>query len=67
MVWDAISPEPVSSSALYLDDAVQAVEQALTAEIPDWSIFHIQSPVHNARYLTTAARQALGYSPAHQN
>ncbi len=46
------SSEP-SPSALYIDDAVQAVEKALTAELSGWlDIFHIQSAVPNARYLS---------------
>ena len=42
-----------SPSALYVDDGIQAVEKALTAELSGWlDIFHIQSAVPNARYLS---------------
>lgn len=64
MVWDERRRARGPSSALYLDDAVQSVKLALSADLSGWNIFHIQSAVPNARYLTTAARQALGYAPA---
>jgi nucleoside-diphosphate-sugar epimerase len=68
LVWD---DEEASSSALYPDDAVQAVRKTLTAEVSDgyagsntnWNVFHIQSAVPNTRFLTTTAQQALGYEP----
>ena len=61
-----------SSSALYPDDAVQAVQKSLAAEVSDgyagsttnWNVFHIQSAVPNARFLTATAQQALGYEPS---
>ena len=60
-----------SSSALYVDDAVQAVDRALTADLSGWNIFHIQSAVPNARFPTGQPwRKAngdppvsLGYTP----
>ncbi|MCH8310587.1 MAG: NAD(P)-dependent oxidoreductase [Chloroflexi bacterium] len=69
LVWD---DEEASSSALYPVDAVQAVRKALTAEVSDgyagsntnWHVFHIQSAVPNARFLTTTAQQTLGYEPS---
>ena len=46
------SSEPIPS-ALYMDDAVDAAEKALTAEVSGWlDIFHIQSTVPKARFLT---------------
>ena len=67
----------VSTSALYPNDAVQAVERALAlgdAEKepvyqepvirPTWSVFHIQSDVPNARYILNTAEEFLGYSPS---
>ena len=66
-----------STSALYESDAVQAVEKAFAlgdAETepvyqepvirPTWSVFHIQSAVHNARYTTSSAAEFLGYTPS---
>ena len=66
---------PPSTSALYLSDAIQAVQRALTADpqtlfarwhdLPAyWNVFHIQSDVPDARYITTEAQRALGYSPS---
>lgn len=61
-------------SALHIDDAVHAIICALTAEVTGFtgtlgrpgSVFHIQSPVPRARFLTTAAESLLGYSPQHR-
>ena len=61
----------LSRSALYPDDAVQAVEKALTADISEgyadsrsyWTVFHIQSDVPNRRFTTTTAEARLGYRP----
>ena len=66
--------DSTSTSALYVEDAVRAVELGLTAEssgdatwtLPDpiwWQVFHVQSDVANARFATTEAREALGFSP----
>jgi len=42
-----------STSALYVDDAIQAIEKSITAETSGWlDIFHIQSDVPDARFLT---------------
>ena len=66
------SDRATSSSALYVDDAVQAVEKALTVLDPGWwDIFHIQSAVPGARYLTGQPWRgaddfptvSLGYTP----
>ena len=66
------SPEP-STSALCLDDAVDAVKKALTAELSgSLDIFHIQSAVPKARFLTgqpwwsaddVSPSFSLGYTP----
>ena len=64
LVSNADQQGAASSSALYADDAAQAVERALTADVPNWSIFHIQSAGPNARYLTEAAEKTLGFAPA---
>ena len=63
LVWDEAGPGAASSSALYPEDAIQATEAAMTAEVSSWSIFHIQSALPNARYLTKAAEKTLGYAP----
>ena len=68
---DQNAGRPPSSSVLYVEDAVQAVERALTADISGgyagsrsyWGLFHIQSTVPNQRFLTDTAEVVLGYSP----
>ena len=68
LTWDG---DATSTSALYPDDAAQAVERALASgpasgsfdSTTGWTVLHIQSAVPNARFLTTAARESLGYAP----
>lgn len=68
LAWDGQSH---STSALTPEDALQAVEQALTAEvvldwstIPNaWNVFHVQSSVPDQRFLTANAQNALGFQP----
>jgi nucleoside-diphosphate-sugar epimerase len=63
-------------TTLHIGDAIHAVERALTAELDSsqttwsrpgpptrWGMFHIQSPVPNARFTTATAERVLGYSP----
>ncbi len=64
LAWDTDQGGAAATSALHPHDAIQAVERALTAEVSGWNIFHIQSAVPNARYLTEAAEGTLGYAPA---
>ncbi len=62
-----------STSALYFDDAAQAVTKALDAELSGWlDIFHVQSAVPGARYLVgqpwwsaddVSPPVSLGFSP----
>ena len=67
LVWGDEGEGVRSSSALYFDDAVQAVERAMAAERPaagpDWKLLHIQSAVPGARFATTKAMDYLEYSP----
>ena len=73
---DIVSNEgsPLSTSALFPEDAVQAVERALTADISEgyadshsyWAVFHIQSDVPDQRFLTMTAEKGLGYRPVTQ-
>ena len=61
---------PLSTSALYPDDAVRAIESALTVDISEgyagsrsyWGLFHVQSAVPNQRFLTTTAESEIGYT-----
>lgn len=62
MVWNVDEPAP-PSSALYVDDAVKAVDGAMKADVKDSTLFHIQSAVPGARYITKAAQETLAYKP----
>ncbi|MCX8214316.1 MAG: NAD(P)-dependent oxidoreductase [SAR202 cluster bacterium] len=68
LVWGDEGEGVRSSSALYFDDAAQAVERAMAAERlaagPDWNLLHIQSAVARARFATAKATNYLEYSPA---
>jgi len=68
LVWGDESEGVRSSSALYFDDAAQAVERAMAAlrlaAGPDWKVLHIQSAVPEARYTTNNAMNFFEYSPA---
>ena len=62
-----------STSALYVDDAIQAIEKSITAETSGWlDIFHIQSDDPDARFWTGqpwwgadggTGPISIGYSP----
>ena len=67
------------SAPLHLEDAIQAVKAALSwdasrerpcgdlqpaAGDAGWGLFHIQSPVPEARFSTRSAREYLDYKPA---
>ena len=67
LVWSADAP--TSTSTLYPEDAVRAVESALTVDISEgyagsrnyWGLFHVQSAVPDQRFLTAEAEAKLGY------
>ena len=71
LAFDSDAP-PASADELRIEDAVQAVGRAVTADLPPdstssrqrWTVLHIQSAVPGARYLTTTAERAIGYSPS---
>lgn len=62
LAWD--EPGEASSSAVYPNDAIQAVSASLAAELSTWNIFHIQSGVPDQRFTTLVAQETLGYAPA---
>jgi hypothetical protein len=50
---EKVAKTAISTSTLYMDDAALAIEKALGADHSGWlDIYHIQSVVPNARYLT---------------
>jgi nucleoside-diphosphate-sugar epimerase len=53
VLWD--ESEQVGPTSLYLDDAVQAVDRALSVKIRNWEVYHVQSSVPDQRYLTRKA------------
>ena len=72
------SEETPSTAGLHLDDAVQAVEAGLAWDInrertsggrpagpgaKGWGLFHVQSPVPNARFSTRSARDLMDFNP----
>ena len=69
----AVSDGNPSTSALYEDDALEAIRLSLTSDHSGWlDIFHIQSDVPNARFLSgqswrsaddVAQVVSLGYTP----
>jgi len=69
-----IAARPVDTRWLHIDDAVQAVQQALTLPLAiddtpgaRWRLFHIVDGGAGARFpQTAAAREELGYHPRHQ-
>jgi nucleoside-diphosphate-sugar epimerase len=63
LVWDDVKAGDLLTSALYPDDMIQAVESALKASVQGWDVFHVQSAVSGARFLTTSAEESLGYQP----
>jgi nucleoside-diphosphate-sugar epimerase len=61
LIWDQGHSH---ESALFPDDAVQAVEKALTVEIENWAVFNIHSGVTNNRFSTAKAEKLLGFTPS---
>ncbi len=55
------SPEHSSSDGVTVQDAVAAVGRSLTADLPAYSVFHIQSNVSGQRYGTERAQRILGF------
>ena len=68
LVWNADGQ--LSTPALYPDDALRAIESALTVDISEgyagsrsyWGLFHVQSVVTNQRFLIATAEARLGYT-----
>ena len=74
-----VSFERPSTSSLYMKDAIQAIEKAVSADIglngvatrhagaaaprSMWNIYHVQSEVPDARFSTAKAQSDLGYGP----
>lgn len=46
------------------EDEAQAIERALTAQLPRWSVFHIQGEFPGARFPVRDAKAKLGFAPS---
>lgn len=55
------SPGHCSSDGVTCRDVAEAVSRSLTAELPGYSLFHIQSKVSGQRYGTERAQRLLGF------
>ena len=67
-VGKVVQAEQVAGQAidpLWVDgrDVAQAVNQALTADLPRWSILHVQAEMPQARFTVNTAKQLLNYAP----
>ncbi len=58
------SPGHSGSDGVTVQDAVAAVGRSLTADLPAYSVFHIQSNVPGQRYGTERAQRILGFEPS---
>ena len=54
--------EGASADGVTIQDAVEAVERSLAAELPGYSMFHIQSGVPGQRFDTGRAQRNLGFN-----
>lgn len=55
------STEHSCAAGVTVQDAVEAVRRSLTAELPGYSVFHIQSGLPGQRYGTERAQRILGF------
>lgn len=63
---DAVADQPADPMWVDERDVVQAVRQALTAELGPWTVCHIQGDWPGARFPVAQARRILGYDPIYQ-
>lgn len=60
---EQVAGQPVDPLWVDQRDVIQAVNLALTAELPRWSIFHIGADSTQARFSVAAAKRMLNYAP----
>ena len=58
ILWDK---EHSCPDGVTVQDTVEAVRRSLTAELPGYSVFHIQSGLPGQRYGTERAQRILGF------
>ncbi|MEZ4860619.1 MAG: NAD(P)-dependent oxidoreductase [Caldilineaceae bacterium] len=68
-VGDTAAGADQPADPLWVDeqDVVQAVRLALAAELPRWSVLHIQAEGPQARFPVTTAKRLLGLDPSSYN
>ena len=54
---------PQDSTWIAAQDVAAAVDAALTADVPSWSVLHIQGTQPGARYPIGDAQKVLGFAP----
>lgn len=60
---EKVAGQPVDPLWVEERDVAQAVNAALTAEVPRWAVFHIGADTPQARFSVAAAKQVLKYAP----
>ena len=60
---EAVAGQPVDPLWVDERDVAQAVNRALTAELPRWAVFHIGADSQQARFPVAAAKRGLNYAP----
>ena len=60
---EAVAGQPVDPLWVDEQDVAQAVNRALTAELPRWAVFHIGADSQQARFPVAAAKRGLNYAP----
>jgi len=63
---EMVAGQPVDPLWVDTRDVAQAVGRALTAEVPRWSILHVQGDGPQARFSVDAAKRMLGYAPQYK-
>jgi nucleoside-diphosphate-sugar epimerase len=60
---DDMATQTLHPQAIVRADVALAVEQALTAEVKPWTVFHVQSEFPGARFAIGDAKRVLGFNP----
>ncbi len=55
--------QPVDAMWLEQKDLVGAIEGALTAELPPWTVVHVQGKQAGARFPVGDAERLIGFAP----
>ena len=58
-----VKDAPFDPTWVEIRDLAQVFDRALTAELGQWSVFHIQSDAPDGRFTVGAAKEVLDYAP----